>query len=287
MKIKQILVPLTGETKALHVVDLAFQIARESGAHVIGTDTVSDPGPFLDQTGAGMTAGYYSEVYKTIEKAQAEKRKHAFAAFDASRKTNGIALADKPGSAIGVTAEWLPGEGYNGNAVSAVGRLCDLIVINLPGEKSTLADRQLFEMAAFNTRRPVLLVPPGCTELGSRAAIAWNGSAEACAAVEGALPLLTGLDGVDIIQVGRLKPGKLEAVMLQNYLGWHRIATRVVEVPDAGGSTAKIIHDQAKASQATFLVMGAYTHSPLRELILGGVTQSLSATSELPLVMAH
>jgi len=287
MKIKQILVPLTGETKADHVVSLAFQIARESQAHVVGTDTVTDPGPFLDQTGVGMMAGYYDELFKTAEKVQAQKRANAQAAFEEGRKAARVPLADTPGTTTDVSAQWIGGAAYNGAAVSVLGRLCDLIVINQPGEKASYAELQLFEAAAFTARRPIVMVPPGCKQLGARAAIAWNGSVEACGAVEGALPLLYGVEGVDIIQVGELPAGNATAEALSNYLGWHGIAAKIRKTADKDRGTATIILDQAKAAGATFLVLGAYTHSPLRELILGGVTQSMISRSPLPLIMAH
>jgi nucleotide-binding universal stress UspA family protein len=35
------------------------------------------------------------------------------------------------------------------------------------------------------------------------------------------------------------------------------------------------------------LVMGAYAHSPLRELILGGVTQFMLGHADLPVLMRH
>lgn len=287
MKIKQILVPLTGESSAIHVADMAFLVARESRAHVIGTDTVAAPDLYMDQSGVGMTPVYYADLLKTFEKVAGQKRQHAMASFDASRKTAGIQLSDKPGATAGVTAEWVSGETYNGNTVSTLGRLCDLIVLNQPGEIASPAEMQVFENAVFGARRPVLVVPPKCTELGLRAAIAWNGSIEACAAVEGALSLLAGLESVDIIQVGELKPGAATAEALQNYLGWHGIAAKIRKAEDKSKSTGKIIAEQAMAAGATFMVMGAYTHSPLRELVLGGVTQSMISHGNMPLLMAH
>lgn len=287
MKFKQILVPLTGESKASHVVDVAFQVARESRAHVVGTDTVSDPGPFLDQTGVGMMAGYYDELFKSAEKIQAQKRANAMTVFEDGRKKAGVSLADKPGSTTDVSAQWVAGSAYNGATVSMLGRLSDLIVVNQPGEKASYAELQVFESAAFTARRPILVVPPGCTQLGARAAIAWNGSVEACGAVEGALPLLCNLDGVDIIQVGDIPVGNASSEALANYLGWHSIAAKIRKATDKSRATGQIIMDEAKAAGATFMVLGAYTHSPLRELILGGVTQSMIGRGALPMIMAH
>lgn len=287
MKIKQILVPLTGETKAMHVADMAFHIAREFRAHVVGTDTVNEPGPFLDQTGVGMMTTYYDELFKTVEKVQTQKRQHALASFEASRKTGGFVLADKPGTTTEATAEWVSGAPYNGGTVSILGRLSDLIVINQPGEKAGYAEMQVFESAVFTARRPVLMVPSSCVELGPRAAIAWNGSIQACAAVEGAMPLLTGLESVDIIQVGDIPVGNATSESLARYLGWHGVTAKIRTAADKSRETANIITAEAKAARATFLVMGAYTHSPLRELVLGGVTHSMITRGELPMLMAH
>jgi nucleotide-binding universal stress UspA family protein len=287
MNLKQILVPLTGETKATHVVDMAFSLARESRAHVIGTDTVTDPGPFLDQSGVGMMAGYYSDLFKTAEKVQAQKRETAFTTFEDSRKRAGFKLSNEPGGTTDASAEWVSGAPYNGTAASVLGRLCDLIIVNQPGEKASFAEMQLFEAAAFSAHRPILVVPSGCASLGNRAVIAWNGSVEACIAVNGALPLLSGLDALTIIQVGDLPVGNATSESLAQYLGWHAIPAKVRKLPDQPSGTSKVIADEAKACGATFMVLGAYTHSPLRELILGGVTQSMITDSKLPMLMAH
>jgi nucleotide-binding universal stress UspA family protein len=287
MKIKQILVPLTGESKATAVADLAFQIAKQSQAHVIGTDTVTDPGPFLDQTGVGMMAGYYDELFKSAEKVQNQKRANAKAAFEEARGKAGVAISAKAQTTPEATAQWLAGEPVNGATVSLYGRLSDLIVLAHPGEKAGYADMQNFETAVFTARRAVVLVPEGCAGLGKRAAIAWNGSIEACGAVEGAIPLLETLDGADIIQVGDIPPGNASAAALADYLGWHGIAAKVHNVADKGERTAKLIENAVKTAGASCLVMGAYTHSPLRELVLGGVTQYMITHGKLPLIMAH
>lgn len=287
MKLKQILVPLTGETNGAHVVDVAFQLARESRAHVIGTDTVTDPGPFLDQTGVGMMASYYDELFKGAEKVQVQKRANAMSTFEDSRKRAGVSLADKPGTTTDVSAEWVSGAAYNGATTSTLGRMCDLIVVNQPGEKASYAELQVFEAAAFGARRPILVVPPGCTSLGAHAAIAWNGSIEVCKAVDGAMPMLSGLDAVDIIQVGDIPVGNATSEALVNYLGWHGILAKIRKVEDKTKGTGKIIAAEAAAVKASFMVLGAYTHSPLRELILGGVTQSMITSGTLPMIMAH
>ena len=99
--------------------------------------------------------------------------------------------------------------------------------------------------------------------------------------------MLSGLDAVDIIQVGDIPVGNATSEALVNYLGWHGILAKIRKVEDKTKSTGKIIVTEAKAVSASFLVLGAYTHSPLRELILGGVTQTMISTGTIPMIMAH
>jgi nucleotide-binding universal stress UspA family protein len=43
----------------------------------------------------------------------------------------------------------------------------------------------------------------------------------------------------------------------------------------------------ARAEQADLLVMGAYSHSPITEAMLGGVTRHILAQADLPVLMVH
>ena len=55
----------------------------------------------------------------------------------------------------------------------------------------------------------------------------------------------------------------------------------------AAGRSAQALLDTAHRLSADLLVMGAYAHSPLRELILGGVTQYMLDHADLPVFMRH
>jgi nucleotide-binding universal stress UspA family protein len=53
------------------------------------------------------------------------------------------------------------------------------------------------------------------------------------------------------------------------------------------GDAAETLRDAATRFEADMIVMGGYVHSRLREMVLGGVTQSLLRQSPVPLFMAH
>lgn len=55
------------------------------------------------------------------------------------------------------------------------------------------------------------------------------------------------------------------------------------EEKSAGAALVRTAVEQ----QATMIVMGAYTHSPLRQSFLGGVTRHFLADAPVPLLMSH
>ena len=50
---------------------------------------------------------------------------------------------------------------------------------------------------------------------------------------------------------------------------------------------ADVITRHARDRNAGLLVMGAYSHSRLREALLGGATRHMLERAEIPVLMAH
>ena len=74
---------------------------------------------------------------------------------------------------------------------------------------------------------------------------------------------------------------------LIDFLAWHGVSAVAETLPEDVGSVGQAVLEAANAARADLLVMGAYTHSRLRQLILGGVTHDVLAHARLPLLMAH
>lgn len=284
MAIKHILVPLTGESNAAHVVICALKLAQRLSAHITVTDTAGDPRMFI---GVDPTDGIASvEVYRLLEEVQENKRAQARKSFDEAVAITKVAIVDKlPGT--GSSAGWFDGRTVRGATVTTLGRLADLVVVNRPGDKGGVSDHEAIEIAVFSERRPVLIVPPGAPEIGQHAAIAWNGSVEAADAVERSLDLLAPGSTLTIIQVGDIRPGGAPAKDLMAYLGWHGLTSELRQVADQPQATGKLILKTAQAAGAGLLIMGAYTHSRLRERLLGGVTNHVLKKAGIPVLLAH
>ncbi|HVC63454.1 MAG TPA: universal stress protein [Acetobacteraceae bacterium] len=169
--------------------------------------------------------------------------------------------------------------------VAQRGAAADFVVIGQPRRHPHGTDLPVIRAALAATDRPILLVPPGATApFGRSVAIAWRDDGRAVKAVLPALRLLSGAAQVHVLQGVREGSDDLPvpAVFLD-----HGIAAQMHVLPIGDGVFARALLDKAHSLGADLLVMGAYGHNPLREMIFGGVTRFMLDHADLPVLMRH
>lgn len=286
MTIKHILLPLTGESSSADAAVCGLALAKLLGAHVTA-GYEDELGPLYVAPDFGGSAAAYGMFYEQMQKLRGDRKSKARAHFDRAVKTTALPIVSSPVCRHGSTM-WLDDEGGNDAPISSFGALTDLVVLEAPGNRRSPMAWNVVEEALFGARRPTLIVPPGASSVDfSRALIAWNGSSEAANAVEHALNLLPETAMVTVLQVGELKPGRMSSEKLIDYLGWHCFEAELRRVPDRKNETGQIILDEARRADAGLVIMGAYTHSRTRELLMGGVTDHMLRQASLPVLMAH
>lgn len=189
----------------------------------------------------------------------------------------------------GVSWDWLHYDGSAAQMLVERGRLADLVVVSQPTrERGAEQPLPIAADIALHARTPVLVVPAECRSLdcSGTAVVAWNGSPEAAHALKSARPMLRAASAVHIVTVGR-ETKELPSASACRYLARHGIDTELHEADPGERSVAETIGAVAGSLGAGYLVMGAYGHSRLRELVLGGVTNDLLHNSRIPLVIAH
>ena len=189
---------------------------------------------------------------------------------------------------------WRRGEGTWHEAVVNEGRPSDLIVLSQDGdgEEGPLLSG-LAEHAVMGSGRPVLVVPyiGASTPLDGRVMVAWDGGGESARAACDALPLLSHSKTVEVVtirpQSTALADADLPGVQMCEYLARHEInaESHVLQAPEA--NIADVLLSHAADSGANLLVMGAYGHSRMRELILGGATREILRHMTIPVLMSH
>jgi nucleotide-binding universal stress UspA family protein len=121
--------------------------------------------------------------------------------------------------------------------------------------------------------------------------VAWDASREATRAVNDAIPLLASATTVTVLSVdpaiGRTEHGDVPGADIALHLARHGVNVRVEQTVSGGIGIGDLLLSRASDLGADLLVMGAYGHSRLRELVLGGATRTMLKSMTLPVFMSH
>ena len=180
---------------------------------------------------------------------------------------------------------WVDVEGIPEQEVAVRGKRADLLIIDRPAKHPDEACRETVRAAIFECHRPVLLVPPNWTvPLGRHPAIAWRDDGRAIKAVIPAMRYFAGAEAISVLvgYRGDAKPGGIPVALAE-----HGVEATVYALPIEAGPFGKQLLAKAAELKADLLVAGAYVHSPLREMLLGGVTRYVLAHAEIPVFMRH
>ncbi len=173
------------------------------------------------------------------------------------------------------------------NAVAARGRAADLIALVRPANPEGNA---ALHAAIFETGRPLLLLPRRsvCRSFGKHLAIAWKASGPAERAVVAAKPWLRRAERISVLMIG--EAGDAQAALpaeLSALLEGHGPRPDVLLSPPGKMTVGERLLRMATEINADGLVMGAYQHPRIMEMILGGVTREALHHAELPLFLMH
>ncbi|MDH3712823.1 MAG: universal stress protein [Gammaproteobacteria bacterium] len=189
-----------------------------------------------------------------------------------------------------IASHWQASADSPARALNTAGRVTDLLVLRALGSDDSKVHRYYSSgEVTLNVGRPVLIAP--CTgewkAPDKHAVIAWNGSRESARAVHDALPMLLVAERVSVVTFGKPAYGDALPSDLTQYLARHELDADCHPVADAGADTGAALLAFAEKAQADLIVAGAYGHSRIRELVLGGVTRYLLEHTSVPVLMSH
>ncbi|GEO82896.1 universal stress protein [Pararhodospirillum oryzae] len=290
--IRTILSVIGDEQTGLAPLSTALLIARVMGCHVEGFHVRIDAASAVPYVGEAMAGALIEEMVEAAEKDAHDRADRAHVLFNRICAAQDVPFDNTPPGDGTPSASWQEAQGPEPEQVALRGRVADLVVLGQPGPRGVAPSLLTLNAALMESGRPVLVAPPSApTTLGRRIAIAWNGSAEAARAVMGAMPFLTRAEGVAVyLAVGsdEEENGTAQAAELERHLAWHGITAlpRLLE-GGAGGRAGEALLAACAEDGVDMLVMGAYTHSRLRQLILGGVTRHVLERAAIPVLMSH
>ncbi len=289
MPIRTILVPLADAAGAAATLDTAFTLAKTFNAHVEGLHLRADPADSIsDFVGETVSPTLVEEVMDAASKRAEGVATRTRKAFETAVAKAKVEMLDRPSRQNKATASYREEMGLSDYWVETQGRISDLTLVRRPRDSADVLASTIAESALMGTGRPVLLVPPTAPKsLGTSVAVAWNGSVEASKAVASAMPFLMRAKTVTAISVMEEGGQNHNLDGLERYLRWHGIRVTANAVRHRGGDVGAALGRAASRAKADLLVMGAYTHSRMREMILGGVTNHVLSSSRIPVLLAH
>jgi nucleotide-binding universal stress UspA family protein len=301
MTIKRILVPLADSGAYTAEIATAVSVARSLAAHIEAfyvhqwqlqrRATVIDSGMYRTHGSAALAA----ELPLAAQSQPAEERgTHAQEArqqLAATCAANGIRMLQpdqEPNSLP--SASWYETEGSYVDLAAQRAAAFDLVIAASASVMESLKD--VAEQSLLATRRPVLLAPARLnTKLTDEAVIAWRESSECWHAISAALPFLKLAQSVRIVSVDTdAASRRTSQADVLTYLRCHGIsATSEIIAPQPKlHSLGDMLLTAAAERECGVLVMGAYSHSRLREMLLGSATRHiLRNASTRPVLMAH
>jgi nucleotide-binding universal stress UspA family protein len=277
--IRDILVHIPTERQVRPVVDGAVSLAAAHHAHLdaVAMGYVSDSTASMIASGTALTGVFELESERAMARANA-----ALGVFDVEARNAGISYASRALSGFPADAS---------DSIGAMARLYDLTVVLQPDSSEETFDNRLPQEILFKCGGPVLFMPYIFRGefRAKRIGICWDGSRLAARALRDAAPFLARADVLRIATVGE---ANREAVTpsaddLARHLARASLPAKIETLTAAHADIQPTILSWAAEESIDLLVMGAYGHSRMQEMLLGGVTRNMLRSMTVPTLMSH
>lgn len=277
---RTILVQVSNPKRAESVLAVASGIAEHSNAHLVGLH-ISPAVVYMPP----VPMPFGGEMLGSIQAHDDRESRALKAVFEQGTKGRSF------------VAEWRhlkPTQTDLGAAMMDHGHAADIIVTSQTDPDWDLSPVLDFpERLALESGRPVLLVPTAGKygPVGKRVTVAWNGKRESSRAVFDSLPLLAKAELVTILCVGGrgagMESGTLPGAEIAASLARHGIKVTVQKTTADDISVGDEILSRLSDHGADLLVMGAYGHARLHQLVFGGVTRHVTRHMTVPTLLSH
>jgi nucleotide-binding universal stress UspA family protein len=280
MTYRTILVHLNDKRRAEALLEPTIALARRHNAHLIGLHVyASMPAP-------PVAVPYASKALASV------------GSFDRRESEEIAAIFQRMTSKQPFVSEWRSLKVPHVDLAAVVldhGRAVDLIVAGQTDPDWDLSPLLDFpERLALESGRPVLVVPYAgrYPEIGRNVVIAWKAGRESARAAFDVLPFLLQAKTVQILEVkegrGRddaeaLAPDTSIAAALARHGIKPTVRTSIATDISVGDEMLSRVADAG----ADLLVMGAYGHSRMRELVFGGATRDIARHMTVPTLFSH
>jgi nucleotide-binding universal stress UspA family protein len=279
--IKSILATLDGSEHAATAAQYALWLAERLqatvvGMHVIDVVSIEGSGAFLHDVSGSLGFEPYLDFSSKMRDALQERGRIIVEQFLATCNERGI-RADTH-LATGIVA----------NEICEQARTADLVVVGHRGVNERFSTGLLGGTTESVTRKcpkPVLVSPIEFRPV-RRPLLAYDGSQRAAAAMHEAAELAAALGlPLTVLHVGKDDTAAERVIdEARRYLATHRVDAEFVNLPGYANET---ILATMSAGDHDLLVIGAYGHSRIIEMVLGSTTEYVLRNATAPVFLCR
>lgn len=266
MTYKTFLAIVQNEEDAERVLDFAIPLVQRAGGHLVGLHTEAIPIAYSSPV--GFPEAEFMQATSEVNTERAAKLERLF---------------NKRVQDAGIGHKWRSLESFSGDSgVSGLSsaRSVDLVLVAQPSPNAEAPTADV-ETLIFDSGRPVLIAPyTGAATIDfKRVLIAWNASRESARAVFDALPFILAAEHAEVLVVDAednpARPADRAGEGVAATLARHGAKVSVNRVASDGRGIDEVLEQRVAETGADLVVLGAYSHSRLREFLFGGVTRSV------------
>jgi nucleotide-binding universal stress UspA family protein len=288
MAIRKILLPLTGTAAGEAALTTSLMIANQWKAHVTALHVRVDSRDVAPLAGEGLSGAMIEEMMSATEKESSDRAHAVRSMFERFVARQNVVVREAHAGLDHATASFASVTGREEDIVAQQARLADLTVVPHPDAGEDVSSSDALHAVLFDSGRPVMIAPQLPVEtIGRRVCLAWNGTAESAESALSALPWMIQAEGVCILSADGYQRRGPAAPELAAYLALHGIDAEIVMFPSIRNSVGAGLLEAARQFNCDLLSMGAYSHSRLRQLILGGVTRHVLENASIPVMMTR
>ena len=287
MAFKTILLPIRESSTAASLMETGIRMAIRNDGHLDLLYVQNDPEHLIPFSTLGLTPSMRQTITESATASAASQVEELKQKFLELCERHQISVQPR-GSEIGKpSADFLVETGRRDELIGKHGRLADLIIV--PQPTRTTPPPSSFEAALRESGRPVLMVQRDMVleAPGKRLAIGWNSSKEAAQAIAAMLNNLKRADQVYVLCSETRMNQPFNADDACVYLKCQGVIAETAIFNTKGQSPGEALLAKSRELECDRLIVGGYSRSKIRDIIMGGVTGHLLKHADLPVIFVH
>lgn len=279
---KTILVHMRGTKADEAVLTATLQVARLTNAHLDCVHIRPNLGGLISRMAFDMDedSDRMSESLALLRELADKTAHQAAGTFEAFCRAENIAHVDVPAAADRVSAALKATADDELHYLQTHARNHDLVAIRaadkVAGLPNDVAGRLILTAGS-----PVLLAPAAPARPIRTVVVAWKNTPEAARGIGAAIPIVASAEKVILLSASEDDEESADFESIVTRLRWHGVQAEPHYIRARGRDVGDAVLESARAVEADLMIMGAYGHSRVNEILFSVTGNSNLQNREL------